>query len=129
MLLRETELFHVFVDLILLESIFYVILNNASHNYRGLYFSVWPTPPGGGGGAKIWKNIMLWKKNAWKGITKRGKMHIFSQIDLKFTKFKKRLQIFRLRANHLILINFLWGKIWNKKWGGGATIKVYILLF
>ena len=64
MLLRETELFHVFVDLILLESIFYVILNNASHNYRGLYFSVWPTPPGGGGGAKIWKNIMLWKKNA-----------------------------------------------------------------
>ena len=44
-------------------------------------------------------------------------MHIFSPIDLKFTKLKKKKKIF-CSAHPLNIINFIWGKNINQEGGG-----------
>ena len=48
-------------------------------------------------------------------------MHIFSPIDLKYTKFQKRLTIFAYGAQPLIIRNFIWGNKINQAGGGGVA--------
>ena len=51
-------------------------------------------------------------------------MHIFSPIDLKYTKLqKKRLTFFACSAHYLIIINFCWGKNINQEGGEGKNMN------
>ena len=125
---QNSFIFHLCLPIIYISSVPKVQI--MKYNTKNI-FSLWEveqgciffclTPPPGGGGAKIWPNNMLGKKMIEREWKKGGKciyfpqlvksMHIFSPIDLKFTKLQKKgLKIFACGAHPPIVINFLWGK-------------------
>ena len=81
-------------------------------NQGCIFFCLTPHRPGGGG--QKYDQITGWGKKLLKGDKKKeGKciffyqlvksMHIFYPIDLKYTKLKKRLNIFPLRRAPLVI--------------------------
>ena len=91
-----------------------------------IFFCLPPPPPSKYGKCHVGGKKLL------KGDEKGGKCMFFPNWLkyeyffpnwLNIYKITKILNIFACGAHYLIIINFLWGKIWIKKGGGGITIN------